>query len=80
MQSLAIQLGADYLMHLTINDFSSEYKDLPRFDRKIYSHRLSANFRVISSSTSASVFGKSLSAEKKYPLLPTSLSKKAKVD
>ena len=78
MQSLAIQLGADYLMHLTINDFSSEYKDLPRFDRKIYSHRLSANFRVISSSTSASVFGKSLSAEKKIPVTSNIIIEKSK--
>ena len=78
MQSLAIQLGADYLMHFTLNDFSSEYKDLPRFDRKIYSHRLSANFRVISSNTRTSVFGQSLSAEKKIPVTSNIIIEKSK--
>ncbi|MEK9773556.1 MAG: hypothetical protein VW576_08310 [Opitutae bacterium] len=68
MQALSLQLGADYFIHLSLNDFISESKDLPRFDRKIFKHRLIGNFRVISSHTNASVFGKSLSAEKNIPV------------
>lgn len=68
MQTLALQLEADYFIHFTLNEFRSESKDLPRFDRKIFQHRLKANFRVASSHSNASVFGKSLSAEKKIPV------------
>jgi hypothetical protein len=68
MQSLAQLLNADYFICFTLNDFRSESKDLPRFDRKIFTHSLSANFRVVSSSTAASSFGESLTAIKKIPI------------
>ena len=68
MQSLAQLLNADHFICFTLNDFRSESKDLPRFDRKIFTHTLSANFRVVSSSTAASSFGESLTANKKIPV------------
>ena len=68
MQTLAQLLNADYFICFTLNDFRSESKDLPRFDRKIFTHSLSANFRVVSSSTAASSFGESLTASKKIPV------------
>ena len=40
IQTVAQQLGADYFLLLTLNHFSTEVKDLSRFDRKIYTHRL----------------------------------------
>jgi len=68
MQSLAQLLSADYFICFTLNDFRTESKDLPRFDRKIFTHSLSANFRVVSSTTAASSFGESLTATKKIPV------------
>jgi len=68
MQSLASLLNADYFMCFTLNDFRSESKDLPRFDRKIYKHTLSANFRVVATDSAASSFGKSLSVTKNIPV------------
>ena len=53
MQSLASILDADYFICFTLNDFRSESKDLPRFDRKIYKHTLSANFRVVATDSAA---------------------------
>lgn len=68
MQSLATLLDADYFMCFTLNGFRSESKDLPRFDRKIYKHTLSANFRVVATGSAASSFGKSLSVTKNIPV------------
>ena len=68
MQSLASLLNADYFMCFTLNDFRSESKDLPRFDRKIYKHTLSANFRVIATDSASSSFGKPISVTKNIPV------------
>jgi hypothetical protein len=68
IQTLSQQLGADYFLLLTLNSFSSEIKDLPNFDRKIYTHRLDANFRLASSLNSGTVLGKNISATKRIPV------------
>jgi len=61
-------LGADYFLLLTLNHFSTEVKDLSRFDRKIYTHRLDANFRLANAANSGSVAGKNISASKRIPV------------
>ncbi len=68
IQTLSQQLGADYFLLLTLNSFSSEIKDLPNFDRKIYTHRLDANFRLASSLNSGTILGKNISATKRIPV------------
>ena len=68
IQTVAQQLGADYFLLLTLNHFSTEVKDLPSFDRKIYTHRLDANFRLANSANSGSVLGKNISASKRIPV------------
>ena len=68
IQTLSQQLGADYFLILTLNEFSSEIKDLPSFDRKIYTHRLDANFRLMSSSNSGALLGKNVPAIKRIPV------------
>ncbi|MDG1138318.1 MAG: hypothetical protein P8N49_02205 [Opitutales bacterium] len=68
IQTVTQQLGAHYFLLLTLNRFSTEVKDLPRFDRKIYTHRLDANYRLVNSASSGSVTGKNISASKRIPV------------
>lgn len=68
IQTLSQQLGADYFLILTLGGLSTEMKDLPNFDRKIYTHRLKANFRLAKSSNSESIMGKNLQATKRIPV------------
>ena len=66
--TLARQLGADTILSVNVDSFTSTKAEIPKFDRTVVTFRLVANYQFISVYEKSAFTGDSLIVEKKIPL------------
>ena len=66
--TFARQLGADAILSVNIDEFTSTRAEIPKFDRTVVTFKLVTNYQFISSAQKSALGGESIIVEKKIPL------------
>ncbi len=66
--TFARQLGADAILSVNIDEFTSTRAEIPKFERTVVTFKLVTNYQFISSAQKSALGGESIIVEKKIPL------------